>query len=696
MVEKVLGLPHGTRHVVVISKHEESPHREFYKTDYDHGRRAPIHYAATILEKEVDLDDETFFRTFFLVALATHLTPGTGNMVPLEYLGSLEVASEVCEYAWGDQILKDVMTEIDTFQKKKKKAILDGAFKKIWVGSCLPLVAIIYMDHLDFPESSISTHHINYSLPRASHVTDEDFKFVMLHDKSRLTLNAHIYGARPFRAPESTPYAIQRSNYDDQPATHPYIQQTGNNCTNHPPQTEENQDMHHEAPRFPIKLPEELPAYILQIIGTHKSKWAQDISKATSRLSKLHVKRMEEFAQDVLAATKDNAPDPKNYSSPHWTWTQAFAEPPPSTHEGEFVDASTAVVQTTAAGPTTMATVEANLAHISPQSSPIHAPTPTSPTQPTQDNTSEGPNMSHNVNEGGQPSTGDVLHTIGTQTQEKKNRKKRACLRKTEDTRLKKIKVTSSSIELYNKYITARCLRPPKKTDKRPPFIDYGGYHISYEHFRGALKPRGWVDTHTMELYIRQFNLQQTMEACSSALPTKYAFSQSLTAKLSVPEEKFVATNCLREFNNAYQDGSLKSKDMLYFAIPHKQHWILCCINLLYKQINIFDSDKKLKNDEVYELSNNLVTNFTTLATHAKAFTKLDFMKFTCFNPPDCPQQKTHYDCGIFTMLFMKQWDGKIMANFSKDTYGHRAIITELIITSQLNNQDPTWVLKTN
>ncbi|KAI5015710.1 hypothetical protein ZWY2020_057100 [Hordeum vulgare] len=94
MVEKVLGLPHGTRPVVVISKHEESPHREFYKTDYDHGRWAPIHYAATILEKEADLDDETFFRTFFLVALATHLTPGTGNMVPLEYLGSLEVASE--------------------------------------------------------------------------------------------------------------------------------------------------------------------------------------------------------------------------------------------------------------------------------------------------------------------------------------------------------------------------------------------------------------------------------------------------------------------------------------------------------------------------------------------------------------------------------------------------------------------------
>ncbi|KAE8812219.1 ulp1 protease c-terminal catalytic domain containing expressed [Hordeum vulgare] len=231
MVEKVLGLPHGTRHVVVISKHEESPHREFYKTDYDQG---------------------------------------TGNMVPLEYLGSLEVASE------------------------------------------------------------------------------------------------------------------------------------------------------------------ELPAFLLPILERHKAKWAHDISKATLRLTKLHAKRMAEFAQDVLAATKDYAPDPTNYSSPH-------------------------------------------------------------------------------------------------------------------------------------------------------------------------------------------------------------------RAKLSVPEDKFVATNCLREFNNAYQDGSLKSKDLLYFAMPHKQHWILCCINLLYKQINIFDSDKKLKNDEVYELSNNLVTNFVTLAAHAKAFTKLDFMKFTCFNPPDCPQQKTQF-----------------------------------------------------
>lgn len=162
-----------------------------------------------------------------------------------------------------------------------------------------------------------------------------------------------------------------------------------------------------------------------------------------------------------------------------------------------------------------------------------------------------------------QPTVRDIPETIGTQTQEKKNRKKRACLRKTEDTRLKKLKVNSSSIQIYTKYITTRCVRPPTKKENRAPFVDYQGYHISYEDFREAMKPRGFVDTDTMELYIRQFNLEQSIQTCGSALPTKYAFSQSLTAKLLVPEDKFIASKCLREFNTAYQDGSLKSKDLI-------------------------------------------------------------------------------------------------------------------------------------
>lgn len=49
MVDKALSLPPGTRPVVITSKHQESAHREFYKIEYDHGRRAPIHYATGLI-----------------------------------------------------------------------------------------------------------------------------------------------------------------------------------------------------------------------------------------------------------------------------------------------------------------------------------------------------------------------------------------------------------------------------------------------------------------------------------------------------------------------------------------------------------------------------------------------------------------------------------------------------------------------
>ncbi|KAM0826924.1 hypothetical protein ACQ4PT_068529 [Festuca glaucescens] len=222
MFVKVLGLPPGNRPVVLTGKHQESAHREFYKIEYNHGRRAPIHHAIDLLDNG-KLDEETYFRTFFEVALGTYLCPGTGNMLPLEYLGSLDDSSQVKDYDWGAHILQNVMSEVDAFQKKKANNMLQNEPKKIWVGSCLPVLAIIYMDHLDFPESCLSAHHIDYSLPRASHVSDADFKFVMKHDKSRLTLNAHSYGARPFRPFHMTPYANQHAPFGHQPHQPPLV-----------------------------------------------------------------------------------------------------------------------------------------------------------------------------------------------------------------------------------------------------------------------------------------------------------------------------------------------------------------------------------------------------------------------------------------------------------------------------------------
>ncbi|CAM0873285.1 unnamed protein product [Alopecurus aequalis] len=216
MVSKVLGLPPGTKRVVLLGKHDESPYREFYKINLSSGRRAPIAHAEKLLEDK-NLDDETWFRTFYLVVVSTYFCPGTDNMLSLEYLGSLGDSDLVIEYDWAEHIFQHTMSEIKAFQIRHKKAVSDGNTNfQGWRGSCLPWIAIVYMDHLDFPESTLSHHRLNYSLPRGSHVTDADFKYVMKHDKNKLTLNAHSYGARPFRPFRDTPYATGNATSGNQ------------------------------------------------------------------------------------------------------------------------------------------------------------------------------------------------------------------------------------------------------------------------------------------------------------------------------------------------------------------------------------------------------------------------------------------------------------------------------------------------
>jgi hypothetical protein len=142
MVIKALRLPRGTRPVVLTGDHEESPYREFYKIEYQTaGRRAPISNAEKMLENAA-LDGETWFRTFFLVVIGTYFFPGTSIMLPLEYLGSLGDSSLVCEYDWAEQIFRHTMSEIKSFQEKMRKAAKDGNIKPLWVGGCLPWIAV--------------------------------------------------------------------------------------------------------------------------------------------------------------------------------------------------------------------------------------------------------------------------------------------------------------------------------------------------------------------------------------------------------------------------------------------------------------------------------------------------------------------------------------------------------------------------
>jgi hypothetical protein len=68
------------------------------------------------------------------------------------------------------------------------------------------------------------------------------------------------------------------------------------------------------------------------------------------------------------------------------------------------------------------------------------------------------------------PTALTVACTIGTQTQDKKNRKKRAFLDRNNEAqqkKLKNLKVTDKSKDAYDTYILRRCIRKPVDNEKR-------------------------------------------------------------------------------------------------------------------------------------------------------------------------------------------------------------------------------------
>ncbi|CAM0870693.1 unnamed protein product [Alopecurus aequalis] len=801
MVSKVLGLPPGIKRVVLLGKHDESPYREFYKINFSSGRRAPIAHAEKLLEDK-NLDDETWFRTFYLVVVSTYFCPGTGDMLSLEYLGSLGDSDLVIEYDWAEHIFQHTMFEIKAFQIRHKKAVSDGNTNfQGWCGSCLPWIAIVYMDHLDFPESTLSHHRLNYSLPRASHVTDADFKYVMKHDKHKLTLNAHSYGARLFRPFRDTPYATGNATSGNQQVQEQVL----------PMPSAANasllgQDTPHLLPLVTNPIHYELPDYIRPIFEKHTSLWLKDMRQGgVPQLTKLYSKHMSVFASDVFAAMKTHATLPHgtsslpeastSYASPPRASTltvspQIDVEPPLVHHDTHISDPSCSIeaagtqfweeaarmaaeleksavktlnredpsssthfpredqrVNATTRPPRRGDDIEcpsfdllggqtwsqhlADNNNLSPQgvaktmatsrrSAPIVAPkkdvqTNTGGEQPDRTQQDVQTAVMEATNPNGDhasilsifkntmlPNTNRMLPnmhastyvpTVGTQTQDKKNRKKRAFLGNGTHANQKKIKVTDESKTLYNTYIIKRCIRKPVDNEERPPFVDYGNYHISYEDFRESLKPRGKVDKNAMEIFIRHFNLVCNIPTTSEPFCTKFAFSQSMTSKLIVDEEVFDPKPCLKEFKKVYKEHELKTKDMLYFAIVEGEHWVLVSIRLLHKQVSFLDSMRTVKKSSIYDKAHFLVNNFITLATYAEAFPKEHFWKYVQHNPQELRQQTTNFDCGIFVMLFMKHWDGKKMQNFSQDMFENRVVVVHMLMSSELNKADPTWVL---
>ncbi|KAE8779541.1 cytokinin-o-glucosyltransferase 2 [Hordeum vulgare] len=122
-------------------------------------------------------------------------------MVPLEYLASLVDMNKINEFAWDENFLAATLNEVRKYQKKRNEG--KTAF---WIGGCLLMFAIIYMDFVEVPRLLVFDHRIEYSLPRACFLCNDDFQLIDEMDRNKLSLDKIDFRKRNLRRLAETPY----------------------------------------------------------------------------------------------------------------------------------------------------------------------------------------------------------------------------------------------------------------------------------------------------------------------------------------------------------------------------------------------------------------------------------------------------------------------------------------------------------
>ncbi|XP_044424816.1 uncharacterized protein [Triticum aestivum] len=199
MVHKIFNVPSGPRAVELLKRNERCELRDIYRI----GTRAPMKKSISVIKEAADDDAITLERTWVLLCLALVLVPGTGNMVSMDYLASLKDLDEINEFVWDEHVLATALREARKYQQNR-----EAGASGFWIGGCLPMFALIYMDFLEVPRSLVSEGTFKYSLHRACFVRDADFKLVTEFDRNKLALDKVEFGKRNHRSLSQTPYAI--------------------------------------------------------------------------------------------------------------------------------------------------------------------------------------------------------------------------------------------------------------------------------------------------------------------------------------------------------------------------------------------------------------------------------------------------------------------------------------------------------
>uniref|UniRef100_A0A0A9CZH3 Uncharacterized protein n=1 Tax=Arundo donax TaxID=35708 RepID=A0A0A9CZH3_ARUDO len=193
VVKQVLGIPSGSLPVALHSVDDNiSSAVSKLKSAYCIvGDKPSISTVISVLIG--DEVEESFMRSFMLIAISTVLCPSTENFVNLNYLNSLTHIPDLQNFDWAGHILSYILSEVKRYQEKVDAGDMVGG-KSLYFGSCLPLLVTVYMGFLDLNGFDGKQYHICYHVPRFCHVCKQDFKIVMDVDRNRSSLGSYCFG----------------------------------------------------------------------------------------------------------------------------------------------------------------------------------------------------------------------------------------------------------------------------------------------------------------------------------------------------------------------------------------------------------------------------------------------------------------------------------------------------------------------
>ena len=140
IVSKVFNLRSGKMPVQLLTKSVQSDLRNKYKGGLV---RLPITNIAKNLKKEDKANVDVVIRHWDLLCCNTVINPGSGNMMCLDYLGSMGNPKKCHEFDWHEHILELAMLNVQKNQKWKQKELdLDKDNTEFWVSGPLPMLGV--------------------------------------------------------------------------------------------------------------------------------------------------------------------------------------------------------------------------------------------------------------------------------------------------------------------------------------------------------------------------------------------------------------------------------------------------------------------------------------------------------------------------------------------------------------------------